>query len=238
MDSIYATLIPIAKLERQIKDLRMTRRKKLRQLETTEKKLATCREKKGKIEATLKEQRATVSAGQATLATYAQQKKGAERALFSGLGSADAAQRQLDQLSELSDALETDLLEVMETIDELSDALEAAVAEEGELTESHEWATASITPEVAILDEKLRRLLAEKTEAEAPLPDDIRKHYDTLTTKSGSAIAVLGDGGCGHCHRVVPLSLASDVRRGRLISCDGCGRWLVAKAAISKEETA
>ena len=56
-----------------------------------------------------------------------------------------------------------------------------------------------------------------------------RSRYERLRTgRAGRAVAAVQNGACGACFRALaPAALQEARRRERLLSCDGCGRYLV-----------
>ncbi len=151
----------------------------------------------------------------------------AERALQQGLGDADAAQRQLESTTEQIDELETHMLEHMEAADALSEelgaaeiAVEKAVEAHGTLMET--WESELATQEQLAADETARL-----EELRAGLPSDLRDRYDGHRAKKRWAVAIIREGACNACNKVVRQQHISDLRRGLLKPCLGCHRYLV-----------
>jgi len=151
----------------------------------------------------------------------------AERALQQGLGDADAAQRQLESTSDQIDELETQMLEHMEAADSLAAARAAAEVAVEKAVEAHAtlmktWASELATQEQRAADESARL-----QELAAGVPADLRDRYESHRAKRRWAVAVIREGACNACNKVVRQQHISDLRRGLLKPCLGCNRFLV-----------
>lgn len=161
------------------------------------------------------------------LRRFESQKDKGRRMLESGLGSADAAERQIATCEERIDDLETKILESMmeaeegeETTAQLTEAADAA-AEHAADVRNHARA------EVTGWREEVAHHKALQEPLVAQLPRGERRQYDALVAKGKTAIASIdGDQACRACHTVVPHQRRVEVKDGRLATCSGCGRWL------------
>jgi predicted nucleic acid-binding Zn-ribbon protein len=158
---------------------------------------------------------------------YEQRRAGALRALETGAGSADAAQRQLEQCEAILDETETAQLEALERQDSAAEAVRGA----------HELAAAeraSLEATDAALPSRLSEASAARAEAEErrtaarePLPAHTLSRYDALQARRGTAVAYIEDGACRACRRTAGKGQEQEILRGRLEACRSCGRWLV-----------
>jgi predicted nucleic acid-binding Zn-ribbon protein len=168
---------------------------------------------------------------QGEIATYLTRKQGALRALEQGMGSSDAAERQVQQCGDIIDGLEERQLELMEL--EASEARAVSTTEQGQRD-----AEAALTEAKQRLVSELERMNGERTELRATrshlhlqLDREIQNRYDLLRTRKGTAVATVVDGFCRTCRIAPPRQELADLRRGLMHSCRGCGRYLVVREA-------
>lgn len=159
---------------------------------------------------------------------YRAKQQSATRILETGAGSPDAAQRQLVQCSAILDDLETKLLEMFERQDGLRASLAAAETELAKAG-SERSRVANETPGVlARLEAEERAALPKRTAVANELSPEVRQRYDMLRAgKKKVAVARLVDGSCTGCQMTVPAQHISDLRRGLMEPCRGCGRFLL-----------
>ncbi len=150
----------------------------------------------------------------------------ANRALETGAGDADAAEHQRVSCIAIIDGLETDQLELME----LRETLEATLAQrQAELVAAEEVvveAAAACAPEVKV---QTARLMAAKGDA-IHLRSKLHKvellRYDALMDRNRRPVSILKKDTCKSCNRVQVPRAMQEIKRGRLVQCAGCGRWL------------
>ena len=159
--------------------------------------------------------------------TYEKRKAGAQRALETGMGDPDAAERQVAQCIQIIDDLENRELEEMEAIEEALVNLDAAEASligaEAFLVSETEAAP----PEIATHEASRAVAQTERDQAWADVPKDLQLRYELVRKKKKYAAVELRDGYCLACRVHVPLQEASDVNRGLLKHCHSCGRFLL-----------
>jgi len=158
--------------------------------------------------------------------SYQSQKANAIRALEQGLGSADAAERQIHQCEGILDELETTTLELMEQQErlaaELLQARTHAEAAEGIVADLK-----ATTPEaVRELNESVSKDTATRDAALTELDIPTRDRYNALVKRKVTAMAPIRREACSACRRVVPAQQVVDLKLSRLQACRGCGRWL------------
>ena len=158
---------------------------------------------------------------------YDNRRRGAIQALETGAGSADAAQRQLEQCTAILDDVETEQLEAMETQDRLDQdraaAADALTAARVALAEAQQ-----VTPGI------LRDIAGSRAEASgrrqdivSRLPPPLNKRYEAVKARRGTAVAMLESGACKTCRTMAPKQQVADILRGLIAPCKFCGRWLV-----------
>lgn len=158
---------------------------------------------------------------------YRDRRASALRVLEGGGGDPEAAARQLAQVDEILDRHETELLQLLEAADALNERLaraEAALAvardELARLEAEHPERTAELR---ARRDELVR---AREQELAAVDPA-LKARYEMLVARKGTAVARVERGACSACRQVVQQQHLTDLARGLVEPCRGCGRWLV-----------
>ena len=141
----------------------------------------------------------------------------------------EAVQHEIAAVRAKRDVLETEVLERLDAEEkeaaarpDKAHALERLEAELAQLTAKLDAEAATLKAELAALD-------AQRTAAAAGLDAGARSRYERLRTgRAGRAVAAVQNGACGACFRALaPAALQEARRRERLLSCDGCGRYLV-----------
>jgi uncharacterized protein len=149
------------------------------------------------------------------------------RILETGAGSAEAAQRQLERCDGLIDEGETAQLELLEAQDGLAATLDSAESALG-AAEAH---TAKLEAEVPGRIQEHEAAVSVQVAARAPvadrLPRDIAERYRSFRQRGRWAVARIRDKTCESCAMTVQPQMIADLRRGRLVACHGCHRWLI-----------
>lgn len=226
MDPYLEQLIPIAKLDDALFDLKertVRAKNKIAKADKGAKDASAARQAIDDQLAALKKEE---KAHAAELTRLENLLAAANRALAEGMGDPDVAQRQIEKCSDLIDEHETGVLEIMETRDDLIEQGEAAKTAEAEAAANAADTRSSLLPQIDAFVAETKAKDGERTTLVAALPRDIRNQYTSIHSQRGSALAELVDETCTACRHVVPLMRGSDVRAGRLVHCDGCGRWL------------
>lgn len=162
------------------------------------------------------------------LAEYETRRQGAVRALETGAGSPEAAERQLAQVREILDQTETGILEAMERQAELApprDAAQAALAAaEAKLAEIE----AAAPGEIATLETELRLAVGARDVARGPVSTHLLAAYDGLRIRKRRPVTLIHKDTCKACNTLVSAQRIADAARGSaLINCHNCGRFLV-----------
>lgn len=158
---------------------------------------------------------------------YRQRRDSAVRILESGAGDPDSAQRQLDQCDQILDQTETELLELMERQDTLQAARDRAVGTLDAAKQALARLDAETPPRVAELQADLERMASERDAELAALDALTRDRYLELLRRKGNAVAPIDGGACQSCRMVVQAQHLADIKRGLIVPCRGCHRWLV-----------
>lgn len=149
------------------------------------------------------------------------------KVLESGIGNAEAAERQLAKCDGLIDEAETSVLEALERQDGLVRVLtaaEARVAESAAALEAERQAQPAL---LEALERDEAKATAERTHVARSVPADLRGRYDSFRERGRWAVARIREGACEACSRAVQPQMVVDLRHDKVVACHGCHRWLV-----------
>ncbi|MFT6147291.1 MAG: putative nucleic acid-binding Zn-ribbon protein [Myxococcota bacterium] len=150
----------------------------------------------------------------------------ANRALETGAGDADAAERQRVSCIAIIDGLETEQLELMDVRETLEAALLAREAELVAAEETVVTANAACAPEVKVQTARLMTAKGEAIYLRSKLHKVELVRYDALMDRNRRPVSILKKDTCKACNRVQVPRAMQELKRGRLVQCAGCGRWL------------
>ena len=136
------------------------------------------------------------------------------------------AQRQLDQLAQITDDLETETLEAIMAREEAESELASA---EQRLTDGRAADTAA-REQYHASSPGLKAQIAERLERRPGLLDrlmiDRRRHYENLRGREMYAITFIKAGACEDCHQRAPSQAVNEVlAQSRIHTCRNCGRF-------------
>ncbi len=141
----------------------------------------------------------------------------------------EAVQHEIAAVRGKRDVLETEVLERLEAEEkdtaarpEKATTLERAIADALALTTKLDAEAAALKTELAALDTR-------RAETVAQLAAPARSRYERLRAgRAGRAVAGVDQGACGACHSALsPAGLQAARRREALVTCDGCGRFVM-----------
>ncbi len=178
-------------------------------------------------EAALEANRVDEKAVQRKLTEYRGNRASATRLLETGMGDPEAAQRQVDRCDELIDDAETSVLELLQSRDGLTSTRDAAAAEVAETRDRVETLKRDVPAEVATLEGEMAGLVADRSTVFEALPRDIKSRYDGWRARRKWAVARIVRGACDACRMEVQSQHLSDLKRGLIVPCRGCHRWLI-----------
>ena len=141
----------------------------------------------------------------------------------------EAVQHEIAGVAGKRGDLETTVLEILEEEESLAaekPALDAALAKI-ELETAGQLA--KLDAEDARLAERIAELDRRRTAAALPLDAASRTRYEKVrASKGGRAVVAVTNGACGGCARKLTPHGQQDARkRDRLLTCDGCGRFMM-----------
>lgn len=178
------------------------------------------------IEARIEEHRAAERTRHRDLEQARTYQARATKALETGMGDADAAQRQLERTTVQIDDLETEMLEGMERGDALDTERQEAVKALAAAKERVESLAVDHDAVIAQHRAVQARHLAALADVEATLPPELQTRYNDFRIKGRWAVAPIVEEACGACYTVVRQQHVSDLRRGIIKPCLNCHRFL------------
>lgn len=160
--------------------------------------------------------------------SYTKRRDRAQKSIDTGVATDfHAAQRQVEQCSELLDDLETDLLEAMDGKESAETTLERATSVRGLVASRLATAQKAYTDRRPALKVAFDAVTVERDAARTEVWRDQLSRYDGLRRKGWSAFARVRDGNCGGCNvRLNGVDLSSYRRAIEFVWCPSCGRAL------------
>lgn len=165
--------------------------------------------------------------GQRRLEELRQSREAALRVLQSGAGSPEAAERQFARCEGLIDEGETAQLEILEKQDELVAALALADRTLGEAQAELKRLEREVPAEIAGHEAARKERIAARGPVFAALPAELSGRYESFRARGRWAVARIHDTTCDACAMTVQPQMIVDLRKGRLVACHGCHRWLI-----------
>jgi predicted nucleic acid-binding Zn-ribbon protein len=135
---------------------------------------------------------------------------------------ADAARKQIS-------ALETQILEQMETFEQAEAALKERADEIASLNSDREARLQSFDEETKSQSELLAKQRVEREQVFANLPSSMSNMYSRIRARirDGVAVAEARNRSCSACFMSLRPQVMAEIRRGEeVLTCDNCGRIL------------
>lgn len=227
MHEELATLDAVAQHDRELRDL-------ARRIEKAQGVLADMQAAHAAAEAlhtertqAHRELRRAEKAAERKIGLYKQRRQSAIHVLENGLGDTDAAQRQIDQCENILDETETEVLELLEQQETLEALIAEALAGRDEAAATLAEVEQTVPADVAALEAETSTVRAARELEFAKLDPSIQARYTALAARKRVAVVRIERGSCSACQRVVQPQHLADLKRGRVIPCYGCHRWLV-----------
>ncbi len=140
-----------------------------------------------------------------------------------------AIQDEVEMLQRQKIRLDEKLVTILEEV-EISQKRETETKQtESEAQSANRSKVQRYKQEAGRIAEQARVLSAQRTEAQAAVPPDLRKRYEAIrANKGGIGIVKVEDANaCGGCKMGLPSSLVKRIQEGRgLETCENCGRIL------------
>lgn len=151
-----------------------------------------------------------------------------------------AALREIDNAKRAISAIETQILELLETIETLEVELRERTPEVEAKRREFDEQLAEYATATERLTHRLAERRAERERLAALIRPDLLAQYTRLTEiRDGLALAEVRDGSCTACFMTVRPQVYAEVRRGEnILTCDNCSRILYYKPTPAPETTA
>lgn len=163
---------------------------------------------------------------QQEIETYERRRATAHRVLETGNGNPEAAERQIEQCSDIISNLESQLINNLDT----HEATEQERDQHKKVLSALKTSTAQEIQELMDFVVQCEQSISEKkttrTHISTQLDPFLIKRYEQLRRSKGTAVARVVDNCCRSCRLALPMQDQSDLRRGREVACRKCGRWL------------
>ncbi len=155
----------------------------------------------------------------------------AERDLMSSTNSKayEAAIREIDAAKKEISKLETQVLELMETIEQSEKELGEKEPEVARLREELNKRLEAFEEQTRAQSEEIGRRREERDRALSTLPKNMSALYNRISARirDGVAVAEARNSSCTACFMALRPQMMADVRRGEeIIVCDNCSRIL------------
>ena len=147
---------------------------------------------------------------------------------------ADAARKQIS-------ALETQILEQLESLEQAEASLNERADEIASLNSDREARLNAFDDEMGTIGERLATARKERDEVFANLPKPMSGMYTRIKTRirDGVAVAEARNRSCTACFMSLRPQVMAEIRRGEdVITCDNCGRILYFVPSDSRETEA
>ncbi len=147
-----------------------------------------------------------------------------------------AALREIDMAKKLIGALETQILELLETIEGLEREIRERTPEIEARRQHFDVLLAECATAVERLTEELNRVRQQREElAQTIRPDLLARYTRLMELRDGIALAEVRDGSCTACHMTIRPQVYADVRKGQeILTCDNCSRILFYRATSAE----
>lgn len=136
--------------------------------------------------------------------------------------------KEMDTLSEASEAVEDRILQDYERLDESGRLLEEAEAEFRACRESREGEIREIEREIGKIDIQLAEIQGKHDVVRAKIRPELARRYDMIRQRrNGQAVVSVWKEVCGGCHVNIPPQLYNNlIRHEEFILCPHCNRIL------------
>lgn len=145
-----------------------------------------------------------------------------------------AAWKEIDASRKHVKELEESLLKTMTEIEGIQSQLDERKSQFDDLKGRHDAAHAEWQSSLGDLRGEAETLRKKADQLEAALPDQARREFQrTFKQRAGVAVAKVVNDSCTSCRTRIRPALAQRLRRGELVTCEGCHRILYLEKAQS-----
>ena len=134
--------------------------------------------------------------------------------------------KEMDAITEASDAVEDKILQYYDQVDGSLKALDEVKREYEAYQRKHEGEIGNIEKEIAMIDRILEDIQEKYREARERIRADLIRRYDLIRQKrNGKAVVAVWKEVCGGCHMNIPPQLYNNLQKYEdIILCPHCNR--------------
>ena len=201
-----------------------------------DRRIAAARENLSAAAAVRDEIGARQAAVESELAATELRSKEVSKRLYGGEVSASrelqAMSDELDSLKARASGLEDQLLEILEEREPIDSQVASQETALSQMDREHETCSSALAAAEEVVDAEVGVLVRGRQEAVSRVPQSLLAEYERLRSRLGGvAVARLVGNRCDGCHLTLPATELDRIRHlsaGELVTCDQCGRILVA----------
>jgi len=134
--------------------------------------------------------------------------------------------KEMDTITEASDAVEDRILQYYDQVEEALGALDEAKREYEAHRRVHEGEIGKIEDEIAMIDRVLEETREQYAQVRGKIRPELIRRYDLICQKrNGKAVVAAWKEICAGCHMNIPPQLYNNLRKHEdIISCPHCNR--------------
>lgn len=138
---------------------------------------------------------------------------------------------EIESAKQDKSALESEILEIMESVDKESATLKSGEADQKKREAEMQAVITSLEAEMNAVKAQVEAQLRERNEYAAQVPADALRNYEYVReSRQGVAIVPIEGESCGGCHMVLRPQVINEVIKGQeVVLCDSCSRILFKK---------
>lgn len=138
-----------------------------------------------------------------------------------------ALKEQIAADQQANSVLSDEILEALERLDELNAQHAKIEADRKQAAASLEAVRKETSEKMQRLEQELKRVSAELTQAERVLPSDFKVDYDRISKARGEdALAQVEGETCGGCYQMLTAQTINDLLMSKPVFCKSCGALL------------
>jgi predicted nucleic acid-binding Zn-ribbon protein len=165
-----------------------------------------------------------------------QQEKSKKAALegISNYKEYQSLQSEIDHLKKEQHQYESVLLEAWNNLETAQRELEHTRSSIDSVTADLDKAISEKEQEIIQLREQLDDHMAQRSQKEQGIPDEWLEKYSTMRVSIPDPVVTIQDDSCSACFHSIPRQEMIRFKRGALLQCKGCFRFLYLEQAIAK----
>lgn len=217
------------RMHQQLADLQERLQRGPRVVKARETALAKSEESLGKAQAELKASRMAGDQKQLSLRTNEEKIKQLKAKLMAANNNREyqALQEQINADIMATSVLSDEIIETLDKVEELKKSVQTAEAELAKVKEDIAKVRQQVAEQGQQLQGEITRVEQELKTAEVALPADVKADYTrAVRSRASDGMAEVEANACGGCNQSLTPNLQSELRLGKLVFCNTCGRIL------------